>query len=52
MKQVIFWIVGLIALYLIAINAPALGNIIKSLSGESVKAIAVLQGRDVKGVTT
>lgn len=51
MKQVIFWIMVLIGLYLVAMNATRLNTVLMTLSSTSLKGIATLQGRDVQGVT-
>ncbi len=49
--KVVFWITVLIGLYLVAVNASTLNLILMTLSDTSLKGIATLQGRDVKGVT-
>lgn len=51
MKQAIFWVMVLIGLYLVAINATKLNVVLATLSDTSLKGIATLQGRNVKGVT-
>lgn len=51
MKQAIFWVMCLIGLYLVAINATKLNVVLSTLSSTSLKGVAVLQGRNVKGVT-
>mgnify|MGYP006277944993 CR=1 FL=1 len=48
----VFWVVVLIALYLVAQNAGALNQLIGSLGDISLRGIATLQGRQkIKGVT-
>lgn len=49
--KVIFWIVILIGLYLVASKYLGINAILATLSDASLKGIATLQGRDVKGVT-
>lgn len=51
MKQFAFWITVLIGLYLVATNASKINVVLMTLSDTSLKGIATLQGRDVKGVT-
>lgn len=51
MKKVVFWIMVLIGLYLVAMNATKLNTVLSTLSDTSLKGIATLQGRNVKGVT-
>jgi hypothetical protein len=51
MKQVIFWVMVLIGLFLVATNATKLNTVLLTLSDTSLKGIATLQGRNVKGVT-
>lgn len=51
MKQAIFWIMVLIGLFLVANNATKLNVVLATLSDTSLKGVAVLQGRNVKGVT-
>ena len=51
MKQVIFWIVVLIGMFLIVNNGGAVNTILQTLSSTSLQGIATLQGRAVKGLT-
>ncbi|WID10861.1 hypothetical protein phiG2_18 [Lysinibacillus phage phiG2] len=51
MKQVVFWVMVLIGLFLVATNATQLNIVLSTLSNTSLKGIATLQGRNVKGVT-
>lgn len=51
MKQAFFWIVVLIGMYLVVMNGRAVNQILATLSDTSLKGIATLQGRTVKGVT-
>lgn len=51
MTKVIFWIMVLIGLFLVATNATKLNIVLSTLSDTSLKGIATLQGRSVKGVT-
>lgn len=51
MKQMFFWIVVLIGMYLIVANGKSVNSILSTLAGASLKGVATLQGRSVKGVT-
>lgn len=52
MKQIIFWVFVLVGIYLVATNAFGVNTILTTLSKSSLQGVAVLQGRDVKGVTS
>lgn len=52
MKQAFFWIVVLIGMYLVVANGSKVNTILQTLSSTSLKGIATLQGRNVKGVTS
>ncbi len=52
MGKYVFYLVILIGLYLVATNATRLNDVLKTLSDTSLKGVATLQGRSVKGVTT
>lgn len=52
MKQIFFWIVVLIGMYLVVANGKSVNSILATLSDTSLKGIATLQGRSVKGVTS
>lgn len=51
MKQMFFWIVVLIGMYLIIANGKNVNAILSTLSSNGLKGIVALQGRPVKGVT-
>lgn len=51
MLKVVYWIVGLIALYIIATKWLGFTNVISTLGKSGAQGVAVLQGREVKGVT-
>jgi hypothetical protein len=51
MKQIVFWAFVLIGIYLVATNAFGVNTIVSTLAKSSIQGVAVLQGRDVKGVT-
>lgn len=44
-------IAGLIVLYYLANNSAQISTLVNALGGTGIQVIAVLQGRDVKGVT-
>lgn len=54
MKNV-WWVIGgigvLIGLYLVATNASPINGLVTTLADASLKGVATLQGRPVKGVT-
>ncbi len=50
--KIIFWVMVLIGIYLVASQSTGLNTILGTLSSKSIEGIAVLQGRNVKGVTT
>ena len=51
-KTIFAWVFGMILVYLLATRANNLAPVITSLAGESMKAVALLQGREkVVGVT-
>jgi ATP-dependent protease ClpP protease subunit len=51
MKTYVYWIVLLIGLYLVANNADKINRVIATTGGTVLQGFAVLQGRNVKGVT-
>lgn len=51
----VWWVIGgigtLIGLYLVATNASSINGLVSTMADASIKGVAALQGRPVKGVT-